>query len=137
MLASAELGEADEDKRPTVQVGDPFEESKLVECSLQLLEQGLIVALQDLGAAGITVPDEEKGRYQYCCFTDREGKASLLKSPAQPDMYTIQAEHFLACIRGEVACQSPGTQALKAVAVAEAECGLAANGEASQAGRPA
>ncbi len=54
VLASAELGEADEDKRPTVQVGDPFEESKLVECSLQLLEQGLIVALQDLGAAGIT-----------------------------------------------------------------------------------
>jgi phosphoribosylformylglycinamidine synthase subunit PurL len=54
VLASAELGEADEDKRPTVQVGDPFEESKLVECSLALLEQGLIVALQDLGAAGIT-----------------------------------------------------------------------------------
>ena len=54
VLASAELGDADEDKRPTVQVGDPFEESKLVECSLALLEQGLIVALQDLGAAGIT-----------------------------------------------------------------------------------
>ena len=54
VLASAELGEAGEDKRPTVQVGDPFEESKLVECSLQLLERGLIVALQDLGAAGLT-----------------------------------------------------------------------------------
>jgi phosphoribosylformylglycinamidine synthase len=54
VLASAELGEADEDKRPTVQVGDPFEESKLVECSLELLERGLIVALQDLGAAGLT-----------------------------------------------------------------------------------
>jgi phosphoribosylformylglycinamidine synthase subunit PurL len=56
VLASAELGEAgaDEDKRPTVQVGDPFEEKKLLECSLELLEQGLIVALQDLGAAGLT-----------------------------------------------------------------------------------
>ncbi|MCD6727784.1 MAG: phosphoribosylformylglycinamidine synthase subunit PurL [Solirubrobacteraceae bacterium] len=54
VLASAELGEADEDKRPTVQVGDPFEESKLLECSLELLEQGLIVALQDLGAAGLS-----------------------------------------------------------------------------------
>src|SRR3954447_17682373 len=53
VLASAELGE-DEDKRPTVQVGDPFEESKLLECSLELLELGLIVALQDLGAAGLT-----------------------------------------------------------------------------------
>jgi phosphoribosylformylglycinamidine synthase len=54
VLASAELGEEDEDKRPTVQVGDPFEEKKLMECSLELLERGLIVALQDLGAAGLT-----------------------------------------------------------------------------------
>ena len=53
VLASAELSE-DEDKRPTVQVGDPFEESKLLECSLELLELGLLVALQDLGAAGLT-----------------------------------------------------------------------------------
>ncbi|MGO9489200.1 MAG: phosphoribosylformylglycinamidine synthase subunit PurL [Solirubrobacteraceae bacterium] len=53
VLASAELGE-DEDKRPTVQVGDPFEEKKLLECSLELLELGLLVALQDLGAAGLT-----------------------------------------------------------------------------------
>jgi phosphoribosylformylglycinamidine synthase len=43
-----------DDKRPTVQVGDPFEEKKLLECSLELLEQGLLVALQDLGAAGLT-----------------------------------------------------------------------------------
>jgi phosphoribosylformylglycinamidine synthase subunit PurL len=58
VLASAELGgadgEADGDKRPTVQVGDPFEESKLLECSLELLAQQLIVSLQDLGAAGLT-----------------------------------------------------------------------------------
>jgi len=54
VLASAELGDADEDKRPTVQVGDPFQEKKLLECSLELLEQGLLVSLQDLGAAGLT-----------------------------------------------------------------------------------
>ena len=54
VLASAELGDADEDKRPTVQVGDPFEEKKLLECSLELLDRGLLVALQDLGAAGLT-----------------------------------------------------------------------------------
>jgi phosphoribosylformylglycinamidine synthase II len=54
VLASAELGEADEDKRPTVQVGDPFEEKKLLECSLELLERDLLVSLQDLGAAGLT-----------------------------------------------------------------------------------
>jgi phosphoribosylformylglycinamidine synthase subunit PurL len=58
VLASAELGGvdggADSDKRPTVQVGDPFEESKLLECSLELLAGELIVSLQDLGAAGLT-----------------------------------------------------------------------------------
>ncbi len=53
VLASAELGEGDE-LRPTVQVGDPFEEKKLLECSLELLEHGLLVSLQDLGAAGLT-----------------------------------------------------------------------------------
>jgi thiamine monophosphate kinase len=54
VLASAELGGGDEDKRPTVQVGDPFAEKKLLECSLELLERGLLVSLQDLGAAGLT-----------------------------------------------------------------------------------
>src|SRR5690349_16241363 len=54
VLASAELGDADEDKRPTVQVGDPFAEKKLLECSLDLLARGLLVSLQDLGAAGLT-----------------------------------------------------------------------------------
>lgn len=72
------------------------------------------------GTAGLTPPPAEKGQYQYCCFTDRSGQQTLIQAPAQPDMYTLQAEHFLACIRGETACQSPGTQAIKAVAVAEA-----------------
>jgi phosphoribosylformylglycinamidine synthase len=54
VLASAELGEENGAKRPTVQIGDPFEESKLLECSLELLDRGLLVALQDLGAAGLT-----------------------------------------------------------------------------------
>ena len=54
VLASAELGEDDASKRPSVQVGDPFAEKKLMECSLELLDRGLLVALQDLGAAGLT-----------------------------------------------------------------------------------
>ncbi|HSK50513.1 MAG TPA: phosphoribosylformylglycinamidine synthase subunit PurL, partial [Solirubrobacterales bacterium] len=54
VLASAELGESDEAKRPTVQIGDPFEESKVLECCLELLGKGLLVSLQDLGAAGLT-----------------------------------------------------------------------------------
>jgi phosphoribosylformylglycinamidine synthase len=53
VLASAELAEGEE-KRPSVQIGDPFEEKKLMECCLELLDRGLLVALQDLGAAGLT-----------------------------------------------------------------------------------
>jgi phosphoribosylformylglycinamidine synthase len=59
VLASAELGDGDEAKRPTVQIGDPFEEKKLLECSLELLERGLLVSLQDLGAAGLTSSSSE------------------------------------------------------------------------------
>ena len=54
VLASAEFAEGDESKRPSVQIGDPFEESKLLECCLELLGEGLLVSLQDLGAAGLT-----------------------------------------------------------------------------------
>jgi phosphoribosylformylglycinamidine synthase len=59
VLASAELDEGDAAKRPSVQIGDPFEEKKLLECSLELLERGLLVALQDLGAAGLTSSSSE------------------------------------------------------------------------------
>lgn len=72
------------------------------------------------GPGNFTVPPEEKGRYQYCYFTDSSGQQTLIQSPAQPDMYVRQAEHFLACIRGEATCQTPGTEAIKAIAVAEA-----------------
>jgi phosphoribosylformylglycinamidine synthase subunit PurL len=54
VLASAELGEGDEAKRPSVQIGDPFAEKKLLECCLDLLDSELLVSLQDLGAAGLT-----------------------------------------------------------------------------------
>src|SRR5258705_596161 len=53
VLASAELGEDDADKRPTVQVGDPFTGKKLIEVSVELVESGLVESLQDCGAAGL------------------------------------------------------------------------------------
>jgi len=53
-FASDELTEESEEKRPNVQVGDPFAGKMLVECSLSMLERDLLVSLQDLGAAGIT-----------------------------------------------------------------------------------
>jgi phosphoribosylformylglycinamidine synthase subunit PurL len=59
VLASAELGEGDEAKRPSVQIGDPFAEKKLLECCLELLDSELLVSLQDLGAAGLTSSSAE------------------------------------------------------------------------------
>ena len=53
VLASQELGEDDADKRPTVQVGDPFTGKKLIEVSIELVESGLVESLQDCGAAGL------------------------------------------------------------------------------------
>ena len=53
-FASEELSGSDPDKRPNVQVGDPFMEKLLLEASLEVLEAGLVVGLQDLGAAGLT-----------------------------------------------------------------------------------
>ena len=53
-FASDELTKEAESKRSNVQVGDPFCEKMVIECCLELLEKGLLVALQDLGAAGIT-----------------------------------------------------------------------------------
>ena len=54
VLASAELDAEGQAKRPSVQIGDPFEEKKLLECCLDLLERELLTSLQDLGAAGLT-----------------------------------------------------------------------------------
>src|SRR5437868_258568 len=59
VLASAELGDRDEAKRPSVQIGDPFAEKKLMECCLELLDRELLVSLQDLGAAGLTSSSSE------------------------------------------------------------------------------
>ncbi|MFI5395142.1 MAG: phosphoribosylformylglycinamidine synthase subunit PurL [Candidatus Binatia bacterium] len=54
LLASAEFSGGEDEKRPTVQVGDPFTEKLLIEACLELMEQDAIVAIQDMGAAGLT-----------------------------------------------------------------------------------
>ena len=59
VLASAELDEGDEAKRPSVQIGDPFEEKKLLECCLELLQRQALRSLQDLGAAGLSSSSSE------------------------------------------------------------------------------
>jgi phosphoribosylformylglycinamidine synthase len=53
-MASAEFDDASEEKRPTVQVGDPFAEKLLIEATLELMATGAVAAIQDMGAAGLT-----------------------------------------------------------------------------------
>ena len=53
-MASAEFDDSAEAKRPTVQVGDPFTEKLLIEACLELMAEDVIVAIQDMGAAGLT-----------------------------------------------------------------------------------
>ncbi len=59
VLASAGFEEGSEAKRPSVQVGDPFQEKKLIEACLALLDAGLAIGVQDLGAAGISCAASE------------------------------------------------------------------------------
>ena len=59
ILASAEFDETAQEKRPTVQVGDPFTEKKLLEACLEMRDKELLVALQDLGAAGLSSSSSE------------------------------------------------------------------------------
>jgi phosphoribosylformylglycinamidine synthase len=59
ILASAGFDESAADKRPSVQVGDPFEEKKLIEACLALLDSGLAVGVQDLGAGGLSCAASE------------------------------------------------------------------------------
>ncbi len=58
-MASAEFGEDSEEKRPTVQVGDPFTEKLLLEACLELMATDAIIAIQDMGAAGLTSSSAE------------------------------------------------------------------------------
>jgi phosphoribosylformylglycinamidine synthase subunit PurL len=60
-MASAEFGEDAEEKRPTVQVGDPFAEKLLLEACLEIMANGCVIAIQDMGAAGLTCSAVEMG----------------------------------------------------------------------------
>jgi phosphoribosylformylglycinamidine synthase subunit PurL len=66
VLASQEFDDLLEDKRPNVQVGDPFAEKQLIECCLELYERDLVAGIQDMGAAGIA-----------CSTSELASKASL------------------------------------------------------------
>ena len=115
VLASAELGTADVpwgdtsggcldedasvDKRPTVQVGDPFEEKKLMECSLELLERGLIVSLQDLGAAGLTSSASEMASKGEVGIDIDVAKVPLREADMEPfEVMVSESQERMLCV---------------------------------------
>ncbi|MDX5329763.1 MAG: phosphoribosylformylglycinamidine synthase subunit PurL, partial [Caulobacteraceae bacterium] len=106
-MASAEFDDASEEKRPTVQVGDPFAEKLLIEATLELMASGAVAAIQDMGAAGLTsssvemagkggvgieldldaVPQREEGMtaYEMMLSESQERMLAILKPGREAD----------------------------------------------------
>ncbi|HEY6761583.1 MAG TPA: phosphoribosylformylglycinamidine synthase subunit PurL [Baekduia sp.] len=99
VLASTELDVADDSKRPSVQVGDPFEESKLLECSLELLASGLLVALQDLGAAGLTSAASEMAAKGEVGLDLDVAKVPLREADMEPfEIMVSESQERMLCV---------------------------------------
>jgi phosphoribosylformylglycinamidine synthase len=98
VLASAELGAAEE-KRPTVQVGDPFEEKKLLECCLELLERGLLCSLQDLGAGGLSSAASEMASKGGVGVDVDVAKVPLRESGMEPfEVMVSESQERMLCV---------------------------------------
>jgi phosphoribosylformylglycinamidine synthase subunit PurL len=109
VLASAELSEDDADKRPSVQVGDPFTGKKLIEVSLELVESGLVESLQDCGAAGLasSLAEMADGEAGIDVHLDRvplreEGMEpwEIMISESQERMVAVVRPEMLDAVRG-------------------------------------
>jgi phosphoribosylformylglycinamidine synthase II len=110
-MASAEFDDASDEKRPTVQVGDPFAEKLLIEATLELMASGAVAAIQDMGAAGLTsssvemagkggvgielildnVPQREVGMtaYEMMLSESQERMLAILKPGRERDGHAI------------------------------------------------
>ncbi|HVZ29685.1 MAG TPA: phosphoribosylformylglycinamidine synthase subunit PurL [Asticcacaulis sp.] len=110
-MASVEFSEDSEEKRPTVQVGDPFAEKLLIEATLELMASGAVAAIQDMGAAGLTsssvemagkgglgitldldkVPQREDNMsaYEMMLSESQERMLAILKPGREADGYRI------------------------------------------------
>jgi phosphoribosylformylglycinamidine synthase len=129
VLASAELGDG-QDKRPTVQVGDPFEEKKLMECSLELLERGLLVALQDLGAAGLTSSAAEMASKGEVGIDIDVGAVPLREADMEPfEIMVSESQERMLCV------VAPANVAAVLALCEKWEVGAAAIGAVTDSGR--
>jgi phosphoribosylformylglycinamidine synthase len=99
--ANSEGGRADEAKRPSVQVGDPFEEKRLIEACLALYDAGLVVGIQDLGGAGLSCATSETAS-RGGVGMDVDLTAVPLREPGMtpPEIMTSESqERMLAIVR--------------------------------------
>jgi len=104
ILASAEFDETAQEKRPTVQVGDPFTEKKLLEACLELRDRGMLVALQDLGAAGLSSSSSEMASKGGVGIDMDISRVPLREQGMEPFeiMISESQERMLAVIRPEL-----------------------------------
>ncbi len=100
ILASAEFDETAEEKRPTVQVGDPFTEKKLLEACLEMRDRGLLVGLQDLGAGGLSSSASEMASKGGSGIDMNIARVPLRESGMEPFeiMISESQERMLACV---------------------------------------
>jgi phosphoribosylformylglycinamidine synthase subunit PurL len=99
VLASAELDAEDHSKRPSVQIGDPFEESKLLECCLELLEAGLLASLQDLGAAGLSSSSSEMASKGEVGLDIDVSKVPLREADMEPfEIMISESQERMLCV---------------------------------------
>ena len=112
VLASQELGEEAADKRPSVQVGDPFTGKRLIEVSVELVERGLVLSLQDCGAAGLASSLSEMAAdygidVHLDCVPQREDGMEpweIMISESQERMVAIVAPERLAEVEAVIDC---------------------------------
>lgn len=99
-FASEELSEDSEDKRPNVQVGDPFAEKLLLEATLEMIQAGVLVGIQDMGAAGITCSTTEMSAKGECGMVIDLDKVPIREKgmSAYEILLSESQERMLACV---------------------------------------
>jgi phosphoribosylformylglycinamidine synthase II len=121
VLASQELGEGSGEKRPSVQIGDPFTGKRLIEVSVELVERGLVESLQDCGAAGLASALAEMARdgagvdvhLDRVPLREELEPWEIMISESQERMVAVVREDFLdavraVCARWELPCTPIG-----------------------------
>ncbi|MDP6691196.1 MAG: phosphoribosylformylglycinamidine synthase subunit PurL, partial [Alphaproteobacteria bacterium] len=129
-MASAEFDDATEEKRPTVQVGDPFTEKLLIEACLELMATDTIVAIQDMGAAGLTCSSVEmadKGGVGFDLDIDKVPQREAGMTPYEV-MLSESQERMLIVLR-------PGTEAQAQAIFDKWQLDFAVVGHVSDSGR--